>query len=186
MKKLDPQRLQKRTRGYQDARAKTSAVPDKSGTGAIMRTVYNSLCTHLIGIPHEVLIEGNTLGSSVFGEVKEYRFWGVSFFPEHITYCKKAYKGDNLQKFNNFQLEQGMQVLHPSIVRCIAFTKESPWVTIFPFFNGGSIGDFLVKMPIQMSNFVRAMFCLDKGYVEPLPDDQILSQVDIARIRAFI
>lgn len=151
-----------------------------------MRTVYNAQCTHLIGIPHEALVEGTTIGSGAFGEVKEYKVRGVSFLPEHITYCGKLYKkGEASTKFNNFQTEQGMQVLHPSIVRCIAFTKESPWITLFPFFNGGSLGDMLLMVPMRYSEFTKAMYRLEQGWKRPPPSDTRLSQVQIARIKAM-
>ena len=140
MKVLNAHSLPKRVRIAQDTAATSVGPSDSSRTGAILRTRYNSQCTHLIGIPHETLVEGEMIGSGAFGYVREYRIRGVSFFPEHIVYCGKVYKGDGEFKHESFQTEQGMQILHPSIVRCIAFTKEPPWITIFHFFNGGSLG----------------------------------------------
>ena len=92
--------------------------------------------------------KGVRIGTGAFGEGRAYKIKGVSFFPEHITYYEKLYKGDSSRKFDSFQKEQGMHILHPSIVRCIAFTKESPWITIFPFFNDGSLGDMLLTLPM--------------------------------------
>ena len=62
---------------------------DVFGIGAIMHTIYNFLCTHLMSIPQEVLIEGARIGVGSFGEVRECKIQGVSFFLEHITYCGK-------------------------------------------------------------------------------------------------
>lgn len=186
MKVMDAETLPKRVRLAQDAAAASSAQADTAGTGAILRTVYNAQCTHLIGIPHEALVEGQTIGSGAFGEVKEYKIRGVSFLPEHITYCGKLYKGDGTHKFESFQTEQGMQVLHPSIVRCIAFTKESPWITIFPFYNGGSLGDMLLLLPFRHSEFTRAMFRMDQGWRAPPPAVIPLNQVQRAKVKQVI
>ena len=79
-----------------------------------------------------------------------------------------------------------MQVLHPSIVRCIAFTKESPWITIFPFFNGGSLGDMLLTLPVQYSHFARAIHRLEHGWNWAVPTDENLSAMKLARLRALI
>ena len=109
----------------QNIAAKSSRAPDVSRTRTILRTTYNSQCTHVTGILNKVLIEGVRIGASAFGEVREYKIQGVSFFPEHIAYCEKLYKTDSSRKFDSFQTEQGMQVLHPSIVRCIVRTGPS-------------------------------------------------------------
>ena len=105
MKQLDTKSLPKRVRMAQDIAAESSRAPDVFGTGTILRTTYNSQCTHVIGIPHEVLIEGLRIGAGAFGEVREYKIQGVSFFPEHITYCGNLYKGDSSRKFDSFQTE---------------------------------------------------------------------------------
>lgn len=186
MRALDAESLPKKIRIAQDEGAASSARPDVAGTGTIMRTVYNSLCTHLIGIPHEALKEGHMLGAGAFGEAKEYKISGISFLPEHITYCGKRYKGESLSKFESFQAEQGMQVLHPSIVRCIAFTKEAPWITIFPLFNGGSLGDMLLQIPFRDSSFVKSMFRLDHGWKAPPPNDIQLNEFQIAKVREVV
>ena len=91
-----------------------------------MRAVFNAQCSFLIGIPHKELKEGQLIGTEAFGEVKKYKVQGISFLPEHVTYCGKLYKGTNNAKFESSQIEQGMQVIHRSIVICISFTKESP------------------------------------------------------------
>ena len=184
MKQLQAESLINRVSLTQDAAARSSKVPDLSGTGSIMRTVYNAISTHLIGIPHEAMQARAAIGSGDFGEVNEYKVRGISFLPEHITYSGKLYQGEGSRKFDNFQTEQGMQVLHPTIVRCIAFTKESPWITIFPFYNGGSLGDMLLKVPMQYSEFKKAMFRLEQGWKKPPPTDQRLSQVQLAKVKA--
>ena len=89
IKQMDLESLPKRVRMDQDIASKSFRAPDVSGTRTILHTTYNSQCTHVIGIPHKVLIEGVRIGSDAFGEVREYKIKGVSFFLEHITYCKK-------------------------------------------------------------------------------------------------
>ena len=105
MKQLDTESLPKRVCMAQDIAAESSRALDVSGTWTILRTTYNALCMHVICIPHEVLIEGVRIGAGAFGEVREYKIKVVSFFPEHITYCKKLYKGDTSRKFDSFQIE---------------------------------------------------------------------------------
>ena len=73
-----------------------------------------------------------------------------------------------------------------SIVRCIAFTKESPWITIFPFFNGGSLGDMLLTLPMRHSHFARVIHRLEHGWNRPVPAHENLSKVKLARVRALI
>lgn len=183
MKQLDAEPLPKRLRITQDVVSQSSGVQDMSRTWAIMRIVYNAMCAHLICISHEALVVGAARGWRAFGEVKEYKIHGFFFLLEHITYCEKFYKGEGSKKFDIFQAKQGMQVLHPTIVRCIAFTKELPWITIFPFYNGGSLSDMLLKVPMQYSEFTKAMFHLDHNWKKPPPADQILSQVHLAKLK---
>ena len=102
MQQLDSESLPKRVRMVQDIAAQSSRAPDVFGTGTNLGTTYNSQCTPVIGILYEVLIEGVRIGAGTFGEVREYKIQGVSFFPEHITYCGKLYKGDNSRKFDSF------------------------------------------------------------------------------------
>ena len=105
MKQLDVEYLPKRVCMVQDIAVESSRAPDVYGTGTILRTTYNSQCTHVIGIPHEVLIEGVRIGTAAFEEVRKYKIQGVSFFPKHSTYCGKLYKGDSSKKFDSFQIE---------------------------------------------------------------------------------
>ena len=105
MKYLDVDSLPKRVRIAQDIGAESSRVLDVSGTGTTMHTTYKSLCMHLIGILHEVLIEGARIGTGTFGEVREYKIKGVSFFLEHIMYCGNLYMGDSSKKFDSFRTE---------------------------------------------------------------------------------
>ena len=81
----------------------SSRAPNVSGTGTIFCTTYSSQCTHVIGIPHAVLIEGVRIGAGTFEKVREYKIQGISFFPEHITYYGKLYKGDSSRKLDSFQ-----------------------------------------------------------------------------------
>ena len=68
-----------------------------------------------------------------------------------------------------------MQVLNPCIVQCIAFTKEAPWITIFPYYNGGSLGDMFLKVPFKHSKLTRAMFLLKHEWRRTPPIDPCLS-----------
>ena len=122
-----------------------------------MHTSLNAKCAHVIGIPHEVLTEGETMGTGSFGICRLYTVKDISFFLEHINYVGKCYKRDTEAKLNNFQTEQGMQLLHPSIVECIGFTKGMPWITIFPYYNGGSIGVTMCQIPHARGAFRRVI-----------------------------
>ena len=81
MKQLDAESLPKRVRMAQDIAAESSRAPNVSRTGTILCTTYNSLCTHVIGILHKVLTKGVRVGVGAFGEVREYKIKGISFFP---------------------------------------------------------------------------------------------------------
>lgn len=90
----DVDRLSKRVRRDQDAIAAPGGREDISGAGTSMRTAYNARVAHILGIPHEPLIMGSRIGSGSFGECRKVTVKGISFLPEHITYCAKCYKGD--------------------------------------------------------------------------------------------
>ena len=109
-------RLPKQIKTIQDTHARGSSTTDASGTRIIMRTSLNAKCAHIIGIPHEALLEGERVGTGSFGICRLYTVKGISFFLEHINYVGKCYKGGLKAKLNIFQTEQGMQLLHPSIV----------------------------------------------------------------------
>lgn len=182
----DVSTLPKKILRQQDAAAEVGGRQDVSGAGASMRTAYNSMVAHILGLPHEALDLGQRIGSGAFGECRRVHIKGVSFLPEHITYCAKCYKGGEEKKQNNFQTEQSMQVLHPSIVRCIAFTTQSPWVNIFPFYNGPSLGDMMCKLPFVRGEFRRTIHRLHEGWSNaPLPD-RPLTEVQHAEVRAVI
>ena len=51
MKQMDAEFLPKRVRMVQNIAAESSRAPDVFGTLIVLRTTYNSLCTHVIGIP---------------------------------------------------------------------------------------------------------------------------------------
>ena len=46
-----------------------------------------------------------------------------------------------------------MQIAHQGIVRRIDFTHQAPWVTIFPYFNSGTIEDMLLYLPYKEGTF---------------------------------
>ena len=102
MKIMDPTSLPKRVRSDQDAAAEPQGRVDISRTGTIMRTTYNALCSHLLGILHDAIVMGSKIGGGAFGECRKINVKGISFLPEHITYCGKCYKGDSEVKFDNF------------------------------------------------------------------------------------
>lgn len=94
--------------------------------------------------------------------------------------------GTNNHKLTNFQIEQGMQKLNPTLVRCIAFTTESPWVTVFPFFNGGTVNDILCSIPCRESNFRFVVERLEKGEYGFRPNpDIILDSVQLDHVKSF-
>ena len=77
-----------------------------SNTGMIMRTSLNAKCVHVIGIPHEALIEGERVGTGSFSIYILYAIKGISFFLDHINYVGKCYKGGPKPKLKNFEIEQ--------------------------------------------------------------------------------
>ena len=164
----------------------TSSRADASGTTAIMSTVFNAKCAHVIGIPHEALREGERIGAGSFGICRIYNIRGISFFPEHMQYVGKCYKGGEVTKFDSSQTEQGMQFLHPSIVRCIGFTTEAPWITFFPLYNGGSLGDLFCQLPFGRGAFRRVIHRLEHGFKAIPPPTQTPNQLQMARIKAVV
>ena len=58
MKALDVESLPKRVRIAQGTIATSLGHANVTRTGAIMLTIYNYLCTLLIGISHNDLVEG--------------------------------------------------------------------------------------------------------------------------------
>ena len=129
---------------------------------------------------------GSHIGSGSFGECKRVHVKGVSFLPEHITYCAKCYKRGDDTKHDNFQTEQSMQVMHPSIVRCIAFTTQAPWINVFPFYNGESLGDLMCKVPFVRGEFRCTIHRLQEGWKSAPAPDHPLSKVQHAHIRAIV
>ena len=115
MKVLDAESLLKRVRIAQDTIGASLGHADVIGMGE-MQTIYDFVYKHLIGIPHDVVVEGQIIGTRAFGVVREYKMKGLSFLLEHINYCGRLHKKDVSLKFESFYAEQGMQVLHPSIV----------------------------------------------------------------------
>lgn len=182
----DKASLSKKVKRQQDAAAVPGGREDISGAETSMRTAYNSVVAHILAIPHEALILESRIGGGAFGDCRRVRVKGISFLPEHITYCAKCYKGDDSMQHENFVTEHGMQILHPSIVRCIAFTSVAPWTNIFPFYNGESLGDMMCKVPFVHGEFRRTIHRLKEGWKSaPAPDHQ-LSEVQHAQIRACV
>ena len=122
---------------------------DASGTATIMPKSINAKCTHIFGIPHEALTKGKRVRTRLFGICMRYTINSISNFPDHISYISKCYKGGSEAKFDSFQKEEGMQFLHLSIVKCIEFTMEAPWITTFPYYIGGKIGDIMRNIHSQ-------------------------------------
>ena len=70
--------LPKQIKTIQDTQAKGSFTADASGTWMIMRTSLNAKCAHVIGIPHEALIEGESI--TLFLYIASRQVGGTSFF----------------------------------------------------------------------------------------------------------
>ena len=187
MKFFDAVSLPKKVRVSQDTASKVAGVPNTTGSGALVRTFRNAQCTVTVGVPHEALVFGEKIGSGAFGTCKKVTMQGISFFPEHMTFCAKCYKGDSNAQFDSFGAEAGMQKLHPNIVRCIAYTTESPWISIFPFFNGGTLGDLMMLLPWNYGKFRRTIYRLKHGFhFNNPPSTPLVSDVDLARLKAVV
>lgn len=179
--------------GNPSKRAKTAQDPASTphqaqsslaGTASIVRTLKNHMCGHVMSIPNEVIKRGRFIGEGAYGSCREITIENVSFFPPSVTYCAKMYKGDVNNKLDQFQKEKGMQKVNASLVRCIAFTSEAPWISIFPLYNGGTINDMLFFIPFKESYFRRVTEKLEKGLLGFRPDPDVrpnASQLEIGR-----
>ena len=67
MRTQDMASLPKRIKTMQDTQAVGSSTADASGTRMITHISLNAKFAHVIGIPHEALIEGGRVGTGSFG-----------------------------------------------------------------------------------------------------------------------
>lgn len=129
---------------------------------ALVKTEFNSECTFTIGIPKQAISILSKLGSGSYGTVSKCQIKGISFLPAAIPWCCKEFKGGIKSQLKNFSLESSIDLLHPGIVRPIAHTRSPPWMIIFPYFNGGSLGDLLEIVPYP-AHFAKVVAIQDGG-----------------------
>lgn len=151
---------------------------------ALAKTEFNSECSFSIGIPKQAISVLSKLGSGSYGTVSKCQIKGISFLPESVPWCCKEFKGGIKSQLKNFGIESSIQLLHPGIVRPIAHTRSRPWMLIFPFYNGGSLGDLLeiVPYPAHLARVVA----IQEGRGKPLPPKEAKLVSDEEREREKI
>ena len=112
-----------------------------------MKIELNSQCTFTIGIPKEAIFIISKLGNCAYGIVSKCQIKKISFLPKSIPWVYKELKGAAKLQLKNFGMEASIDILHLGIVQPIAHTKSQPWLLIYPFFNGGTLGDLLKIVP---------------------------------------
>ena len=137
------------------AEGSSSAAP-LSKEEALLKTKLNSQCTFTIGIPKEAIFIISKLGSGTYGTVSKCQIKKISFLPKSIPWDCKELKGAAKSQLKKFGMEASINILHLGIVQPIAHTKSWPWLLIYPFFNGGTLGDLLEIMPYP-AHFAKIM-----------------------------
>ncbi|MCO5568904.1 hypothetical protein L7F22_056235 [Adiantum nelumboides] len=149
-------------------------------------TLKNSSCTISIGVEHDAILQLATLGHGQYGECQKVQMKCISFFPSGTFYVAKKYLGPLQIRLKSFEEELSVDLMHNGIVRSIGHTREVPWISIFPYFNGRSICDILLSLPYEKGSYVRVVRKLqgggrgiDRGF------DPILFEVEMCCILAF-
>ncbi|KAI5059692.1 hypothetical protein GOP47_0026011 [Adiantum capillus-veneris] len=71
----------------------------------------------------------------------------ISFLPSMITFCAKKLKDRPCLLLKSFDCESSIDLIPRGIVQPLAHTFSPPWILIFPFFNGGSLGNLMEILP---------------------------------------
>ena len=132
----------------------------------LARTKHNDQASITIGLPPHVISYGKSLGKGAFGIAQQCTVDGVSYLPAHITYVAKKFTGGPRSQYKSWAQEASIDLPHRGIVRSIAHTNTAPWVLLFPFFNGGTLGDFLELVPAPMGTVSTMLGKFDKKHVQ--------------------
>ncbi|MCO5554107.1 hypothetical protein L7F22_007633 [Adiantum nelumboides] len=112
---------------------------------------------------------------------------GISFFSRGTFYVAKKYLGPPEIRLKSFEKELSVDLMHNGIVkRSIDHTREVPSISIFPYFNGGSICDMLLSLPYEKGSYVRVIRKLQGGGRGiNRGSDPILFEAEMCRILVF-
>ncbi|MCO5546586.1 hypothetical protein L7F22_000015 [Adiantum nelumboides] len=143
-------------------------------------------CTLSLGIPHDAIEYLGRLGSGSFGTCYRVCIHGITYFPSDINYVAKKYSGLDGQRYKSFEKEDSIDLRHSGIVRSIGHSRGDPWVTIFPFFNGRSVGELMQCLPFDNGTFKRIVK-MEAGGGEVKDKGRVLrlSPSDFTQIMAF-
>ena len=90
------------------------------------------------------------------------------------TFCMLPKSSEDKQsisgkhQWKGFALEGAIDLNHTGIVRCIAHSKQQPWLQIFPFFNGGTLVDSMETVPCPHGTFTSLVALQEwKGKILP-------------------
>ena len=125
----------------------------------LARTKNNDQASITIGILPNFIRYGQSLGKGSFGEALVCTIDGISYLPAHIQYVAKKFTGSEKSQFKSYSQESSIDLPHRGIVRAIAHTSCEPWVLIFPFFNAGTLGEWMELVPAPagtLSSFLTA------------------------------
>ncbi|MCO5547566.1 hypothetical protein L7F22_001017 [Adiantum nelumboides] len=149
-------------------------------------TLINSSYTISIGVEHDAILQLATLGRGAYGECQKVQMKGISFFPRGTFYVAKKYLGPPEIRLKSFEKELSVDLMHNGIVQSIGHAREVPWISIFPYFNGGSISDMLLSLPFEKGSYVRVIRKLQGGGRGiNRGSDPILSEAEMCHILAF-
>ena len=140
--------LSKKMRIHQATHAEaTSYDHPLARDDSLLNTEFNSQCSFTIGIPKQAITILAKVGSGAYGIVSKCQINDISFLPASIPWCCKEFKGGMKSQLKIFGSESSIDLLHPGIVCPIAHTRSPPWMLIFPYFNGTSLGDIMEMVP---------------------------------------
>ena len=124
----------------------------------------------MIGIPKEAITILSPPGRGAYGTVSKCQIKGISFFPESMSWCYKEFKGGIKSQQENFVVELSIDLPHLGIVLSIAHARSRPWMMIFPFFNGGSLGN-LLEIVLYLVHFAKIVAIQDARGKDVLPTE---------------
>ena len=156
--KIDTQsQLSKRRRVDQAKHAQFQGATSSTGDASLPSSLRNSECSLTVGIPHDAIVYHERMGKGSFGECFTVSIKDISFFPEEIVYAAKKYKGLPKKRLKSFEKEIGIDLIHRGIVRSIGHTRSSPWVAIFPLYNGTCLGALMQALHYDKGTFKRVV-----------------------------
>lgn len=130
----------------------------------LARTKNNHQASITIGFPPNLIKYGRVLGKGSFGQALLCTIDGVSYLPAHNQYVAKKFTGTPRSQFKSFGQESSIDLSHRGIVRAIAHTNSDPWVLVFPFFNAGTLGEWMELVPAPKGTLSTFLAAGDETY----------------------